>query len=187
MRYLIDSGLASDGVRSLVREARKVAALAGAGARAVRDRSRAVSKRLRAMSRALARRSGERKAEVLRLTGECGELLWRSVGEARRLAAAIEGRARGRGAQAKLSAARRLTERAERCEKVVEQISKRIAGEPISLRRARLALRSRRAPDPQGQAGPTDRVRLRHPAMRDHRLDQAGTAQPSPAARLATG
>jgi IS5 family transposase len=134
VRYPTDSGLASDGVRSLAREARKVAALAGEGAKAVRDRSRAVGKRLRAISRTLARRSGERKAEVLRLTGECGELLRRSVGETRRLAAAIKGRARGRGAQAKLSAARRLTELAERCEKVAEQIVKRIAGEPISDR-----------------------------------------------------
>ncbi len=134
VRYPTDSGLAADGVKALAREARKMLSLAGKETKAVRDRSRALGKRLRAMSRTLARRSGERKAEVLRLTGECGELLRRSVGEARRLAAAVKGRARGRGAQAKLSAARRLTELAERCEKVSEQIAKRIAGEPISDR-----------------------------------------------------
>lgn len=139
VRHPTDSGLAADGVRALAREARKVAALAGEGAGAVRDRSRAVGRRLRTMSRTLARRSGERKAEVLCLTGECGELLRRSVAEARRMSAAIRKRARGRGAQAKLSAARRLTELAERCEKVDEQIAKRLAGEPIKDRLVSLA------------------------------------------------
>ena len=139
VRYPTDSGLAADGVKALAREARKAAALAGKETKAVRDRSRAVGKRLRAMSRTLARRSGERKAEVLRLTGECGELLRRSVAETRRMAAAIKSRARGRGAQAKLSAARRLTELAERCEKVGEQIAKRLAGKPISNRLVSLA------------------------------------------------
>ena len=131
VRYPTDSDLAADGVRSLAREARRMLSLAGKETKAVRDRSRAVGRRLRAISRTLARRSGERKAEVLRLTEECGELLRRSVGEARKLAAAVKGRARGRGAQAKLSAARQLTELAERCEKVAGQIAKRIAGEPI--------------------------------------------------------
>jgi IS5 family transposase len=134
VRYPTGSGLAGDGVKALARKMRKMLSLAGEETKAVRDRSRAVGKRLRAMSRTLARRSGERKAEVLRLTGECGELLRRSIGEARKLAATIKGRARGRGAQTKLSAARRLTELAERCEKVTEQISKRIAGEPTSDR-----------------------------------------------------
>jgi IS5 family transposase len=139
VRHPTDSGLAAHGVRVLAREARRAAALAGEGAGAVRDRSRAVGRRLRAMSRTLARRSGERKAEVLRLTGECGKLLRRSVAEARRMSAAIRKRARGRGAQAKLRAARRLGELAERCEKVDEQIAKRLAGEPIKDRLVSLA------------------------------------------------
>lgn len=156
VRYPTDSGLAADGVRALAREARKMHSLAGKGTTAVRDRSRAVGRRLRAISRTLARRSGERKAEVLRLTGECGELLRRSVGEARKLAATIKGRARGRGAQAKLSAARRLTELAERCEKVGEQIAKRLAGEPISDRLVSLADPDAR-PIRKGKAGkPTE-------------------------------
>lgn len=131
VRYPTDSGLAAEGVRSLAREARRALSLAGGEAKAVRNRSRAVGKRLRAISRTLARRSGERKAEVLRLTGECGALLRRSIGETRKLAAQIKGRARGRGAAAKLSAARGLTELAGRCEKVASQIAKRIAGKPI--------------------------------------------------------
>jgi IS5 family transposase len=98
VRYPTDSGLAADGVKALAREARKMLSLAGEETKAGRDRSRAVGKRLRALSRTLARRSGERKTEVLRLTGECGELLRRSVREARKLAAAVKGRARGRGA-----------------------------------------------------------------------------------------
>lgn len=134
VRYPTDSELSADGVRVLAREARKVTSLAGKGTKAVRDRSRAVGKRLRAISRTLARRSGERKEEVLRLTGECGELLSRSVREAKQMAAAIRRRARGRGAQAKLRAAAKLTELAERCERVAEQVRKRLAGEPIPHR-----------------------------------------------------
>ncbi len=156
VRYPTDSRLAADGVRALAREARKVAALAGEGAMAVRDRSRAVGRRLRAISRTLERRSGERRSEVLRLTGECGELLARSVAETRRMAAAIRGRARGRGARAKLGAAQRLTEQARRCEKVGEQIARRLAGKPITDRLVSLADPDAR-PIRKGKAGkPTE-------------------------------
>lgn len=139
VRYPTDSGLAADGVRTLAREARKLRSLTGEGTRVVRDRSRAVGRRLRAISRTLPRRIGERKAQVLRLTGECGELLSRSVAEARRMAGEIKRRARGRGAQAKLQAAARLTELTERCERIVEQIRKRLAGERIADRLISLA------------------------------------------------
>jgi len=156
VRYPTDSELAGRGVRSLAREARKVAGLAGKEAGAVRDRSRAVGRRLRAISRTLARRSGERKAEVMRLTGECGALLGRSVREARQMAAAIRRRARGRGARAKLRSAAKLTELAERCEKVREQIAKRLAGEPISDRLVSLSDPDAR-PIRKGKAGkPTE-------------------------------
>ena len=156
VRYPTDSGLAADGVRALAREARRAATLAGSKARVVRDRSRAMGRRLRAISRTLERRGGERKAEILRLTGECGELLARSVTETRRMAAAIKSRARGRGAQAKLGAVRRLTELSERCEKVGEQIARRLAGEPISDRLVSLADPDAR-PIRKGKAGkPTE-------------------------------
>ena len=71
---------------------------------------------------------------MLELTAQTGRLLGRSVKEARRLAAQARRRARGRGAQAKLKAARQLEELAERCEKVVEQIKKRVKGEKITDR-----------------------------------------------------
>jgi transposase, IS5 family len=71
---------------------------------------------------------------VLGLTAETGELLERSVKEARRLAAVARRRARGRGARAKLKAAARLEELADRCEKVAGQVARRVAGEPIKHR-----------------------------------------------------
>ncbi len=75
--------------------------------------SPALGKRLRGISRTPLDRSGKRKAAIMRLTGECGELISRSVREARQLAREIRRRVRGRGAQAKLRAAAKLTEPAE--------------------------------------------------------------------------
>jgi len=60
--------------------------------------------------------------------------LERSVKEARKLAALARRRARGRGAQAKLKAARALEQLADRCEKITEQITKRVSGEKITDR-----------------------------------------------------
>jgi transposase, IS5 family len=134
IRYPTDSGLASDGIRALAREGRKLAAKIGAKRTAVRDRSRAAGRRLRALTRSMRRRSGQAKEEVLELTKQTGELLAKSVKEARRLAADARRRARGRGARAKLKAARKLEELADRCEKVTEQITKRITGEKITDR-----------------------------------------------------
>ncbi len=71
---------------------------------------------------------------MLDLTEQAGQLLERSVKEARRLAAAARRRAPGRGANAKLKAAARLQELADRFEKVDSQIRQRVKGEPISDR-----------------------------------------------------
>jgi transposase, IS5 family len=131
IRYPTDSGLAADGVSALAREGRKLAAKIGEKRTAVRDRSRAAGRRLRALGRSMRRRSGQAKEEVLELTKQTGRLLARSVKEARRLAATARRRARGRGAQAKLKAARKFE---ELCEKVVEQITKRVRGEKITDR-----------------------------------------------------
>jgi IS5 family transposase len=139
VRYPNDAALAVDATRTLAREAAKARPLAGSGARHVRDRSRAAGRRLRLIGRTLGRRAGEAKAAVLRLTGEAGELVGRSVTEARALAAQLRGRARGRGAQAKLAAARRLDELAERAAKVDRQIRQRLAGETITDRLVSLA------------------------------------------------
>jgi IS5 family transposase len=93
-----------------------------------------MGRRLRAISRTIRRRSGEAKTEVLALTAQTGELLKASIPEARRLAATAQSRARGRGAQAKLKAAAGLERLADRCAKVATQITRRVAGEPISDR-----------------------------------------------------
>jgi IS5 family transposase len=71
---------------------------------------------------------------VLKLAAQTGELLERSVKEARRLAKVTRSKARGRGAKAKLRAAGKLEELADRCEKVSSRIRQRVAGEPISDR-----------------------------------------------------
>jgi IS5 family transposase len=57
-----------------------------------------------------------------------------SIKEARTLAQTARRRARGRGAQAKLKAAKRLEGLAARCEKVARQIKQRVNGEPIKDR-----------------------------------------------------
>ena len=134
VKYPTDSGLASSGVTVLAREGRKLAKLIGEKKARVRDRSRSMGRKLRAITRTVRRRSGEAKQEVLKLTEQTGELLERSVKEARRLAKIARGTARGRGAKAKLRAAAKLEEMADRCEKVAGQIRKRVKGEPIKDR-----------------------------------------------------
>lgn len=143
VRYPTDSGLAADAVRTLAREARRLRAKAGTLAR-VQDRSRAVGKRLRAIGRTLRRRTGQAKTEVLALTGEAGDLLARSLRETRALVAEASTTAdrlvRSRNNKTRRQAAtiragiERLEQLAVRSEKVVEQIRKRLAGEPISER-----------------------------------------------------
>jgi transposase, IS5 family len=134
VRWPTDSGLAADGVKALAREGRKLAARVAEKRTAVRDRSRAMGRKLRALTRTIRRRSGEAKREVLKLTEQTGQLLETSIKEARKLAATARRRARGRGAQAKLKAAKTLEELADRCEKVSSQIRQRVAGEPIKDR-----------------------------------------------------
>ena len=139
VKYPTDAGLAAHGVRALAREARKLGALVAEQGRRVRDRSRAMGRTLRALTRTIRRRSGEAKSEVLKLTAKTGKLLEQSIAETRRLAAIARRRARGRGAKAKLRAAAKLQELADRCEKVARQIKQRVAGEPIKDRLVSLA------------------------------------------------
>jgi IS5 family transposase len=134
IKYPTDAGLAAHGVKALAREGRKLAVKIAETTVRVRDRSRAMGRKLRAVTRTIRRRSGEAKAEVLALTAQTGELLKASIKEARRLAATARRKARGRGAQAKLRAARALDELAERCEKVATQIGQRVRGEKITDR-----------------------------------------------------
>ncbi len=134
MNYPTDAGLASAGVRALAREGRKLATKVGAKRTAVRERSRSMGRKLRGLSRTIRRRSGEAKEEVMALIAETGRLLERSVKEARRLAATARDRARGRGAKAKLRAAAEFSELADRCQRVSEQITKRVSGEKITER-----------------------------------------------------
>lgn len=152
VRFPSDLGLAGDAVRVLAREAAKARVGASRSVRGVRDRSRAINRRLRLLNRTLQRRTGKGKELALRLTGEAGELLRRSVAETRRLARELRERARGRGAQAKLAAARRLEELAERGEKVARQIRQRLAGERITDRLVSLADPDAR-PIRKGKAG----------------------------------
>ena len=181
IRYPTDSGLAADGVRALAREGRKLAAKIGAKRTAVRDRSRAAGRRLRALGRSMRRRSGQAKEEVLELTKQTGKLLAKSVKEARALAAEARRRARGRGARAKLKAARALEALANRCEKVIEQIRKRLNGEKITDR-----LVSLRDPDARpickGKLSTAQPVRLRRSDVRDDREHQAGCPRVRPPA-----
>jgi transposase, IS5 family len=139
VKYPTDAGLASHGVKALAREGRKLAKLVGEKRARVRDRSRSMGVKLRAVTRTIRRRSGEAKSEVLALTAQTGELLGRSVTEARKLVAAARRNARGRGAKAKLRAAGRLEDLADRCEKVAGQIQQRVAGKPIKDRIVSLA------------------------------------------------
>jgi transposase, IS5 family len=105
----------------------------------VRDRSRQIGKTVRQISRTLARRTGRNVEAVLELNQQAGAAIGRTVREARRLAAEARRSARGRGAQAKLTAATRLDELAARCQRIAAQIAQRLAGEPISERLVSLA------------------------------------------------
>ena len=134
VRWPTDAGLAADGVKALAREGRKLAAKIGEKRTTVRDRTRSIGRKLRTLTRTIRKRTGEAKREVLELTEQTGQLLERSIKEARTLAATARRRARGRGAQAKLKAATRLEELADRCEKVTGQIKQRVNGEPIKDR-----------------------------------------------------
>jgi transposase, IS5 family len=126
--------LALQGTRALAREGRKLAGRLRGPTRRVVDRSRRIGKLVRAISRTLARRTGQRTGEVLALNAKAERALCRSIREARVLAAQARAVARGRGARAKLRAARRLEDLADRCQRVVTQIQQRQRGEQISDR-----------------------------------------------------
>src|SRR5204862_4776655 len=66
--------------------------------------------------------------------GAAGQFDGRCVREGRGVAERLRRRARGRGAQAKLVAARRLHELADRAGKIARQIRQRLAGERITDR-----------------------------------------------------
>jgi transposase, IS5 family len=154
VRYPTDIGLAADAAAALAHAAATVGRVAGPDAPRVQDRSRAVGRRQRRLNRTLAARTGQGKPTALRLTGEAGRLVERSVREARRVAEHLRRRARGRGAQAKLNAARRLDELADRAGKVARQIRQRLAGEKITDRLVSIA-------DPD--ARPIRKGKLRQP------------------------
>ena len=138
IRYPSDAVLALQGVRALAREGRKLSKVIG-GKVPVRDRSRSVGRAVRAISKTLARRIGEAKAHVMKLNEQAGRLIARSAREAKRLAAAARASARGRGARAKLRAAKRLEELASRCRKVADQIDRRVRGLKITDRLVSIA------------------------------------------------
>jgi IS5 family transposase len=75
----------------------------------------------------------------MKLNQQAGRLIAQSAGEAKRLAAAAKASARGRGAQAKLRAAKQLEELTSRCQKVVEQIDRRVRGLKITDRLVSIA------------------------------------------------
>src|SRR5829696_1462990 len=139
IRYPTDAGLAWQGARALAREGRKLAGRLRGPTRRVVDRSRQLGRTVRAISRTLVRRTGQRGAAVMELNAKAGRVLARSVGEARALAAQARASARGRGAQAKLQAARQLEELADRCQRITAQIRQRQRGEPIADRLVSLA------------------------------------------------
>jgi IS5 family transposase len=139
VRYPSDAMLAWQGARALAREGRKLAGrLRGPSAR-VTDRSRQLGKLTRSISKTLARRTGQRTDQVLALNVRAGQVLARSVRQARKLATQARAAARGRGAKAKLRAARRLEELADRCQRIVTQIQQRQRGERITDRLVSLA------------------------------------------------
>jgi transposase, IS5 family len=134
IRYPTDAVLAWQGARALAREGHKLAGrLRGQAVRVV-DRSRRIGKLVRAISKTLARRTGQRVDQVLVLNAKAGQAMARSIREARRLVAQAPAAARGRGARAKLRAARQLEDLADRCQRVATQIQQRSRGEKISDR-----------------------------------------------------
>ena len=139
VRYPSDAVLALQGARALAREGRKLNALVRHTSTRVVDRSRSIGRTVRTISRTLARRTGRRTEEVVELNAKAGRAMGRSVREARRLAAEVRAQARGRGARAKLDAARRIEQLAERAERVGRQIEARLAGAPIADRIVSLA------------------------------------------------
>jgi IS5 family transposase len=139
IRYPSDAMLALQGVRALAREGRKLNAVIRDATVRVVDRSRSVGRVVRAVSKTLGRRTGEAQQQVMALNKRAGGLIARSAREARTVAAAARAHARGRGARAKLRAAADLELLAERCERIADQIDRRVHGVKISDRLVSLA------------------------------------------------
>jgi IS5 family transposase len=139
IRYPTDGVLAWQGARVLAREGRKLAGRLRGPTMRVVDRSRQLSKTVRAISRTLVRRTGQRRDEVMKLNTKAGRILARSIREARALVAKARAAARGRGAQTKLHAARRLEELTDRCQRIATQIQQRSRGEKLTDRLVSLA------------------------------------------------
>jgi transposase, IS5 family len=139
IRYPSDAMLAWQGARALAREGRRLAGRLRRPTVRVADRSRQLGRLVRAISKTLARRTGQRRDEVMKLNAKAGRVLARSVGQAQALATQARAAARGRGTQAKLGAARRLEELADRCQRIVVQIQQRARGEKITDRLVSLA------------------------------------------------
>ncbi len=135
IRFPTDAGLAYDGVVLLAREARRLAGVAGAGAPRVRDRGRGAKGKVAAtrafVEAPLRRGEGRGPPDHRGMQGmpECGDLLGKTVREARRLVAHLQA-----GSEAQQAAATGLVVHVERCERICEQIRKRLAGEPIKDR-----------------------------------------------------
>lgn len=129
VKFPTDAGLAGDGMALLARAGKRLGGLAGPGAPRVCDRCRGAKGRLRRLGRTLKRRNGEAKAETLRITGEMGDLLGKSVCEARQLQAFLK-----TGSNAQQAAAPPLGTLIADCEKIIDQITARLAGEKISDR-----------------------------------------------------
>ncbi len=130
IRYPTDAGLAADGIGLIARVAREVSGVAGKHAPRVRDRSRRAHSRMRHLGRSLKRRTDEAKQEVLQITGEMGDILGLSIAEAKRLCAYLS----TQDSEAHKRAANRLQTLLSDCERVAEQIRKRLAGEAITDR-----------------------------------------------------
>jgi IS5 family transposase len=123
----------------LARESRKLAGRLRRPTVHVVDRSRQLGRLVRSISKTLTRRTGQRRDEVMKLNAKAGRVLARSVHQARALAAQARAAAHGRGAQAKLQAARQLEVLTDRCQRIVTQIQQRTRGEKIGDRLVSLA------------------------------------------------
>ena len=180
VKYPTDAGLASQGVRALAREGRKLAKLVGEKKRRVRDRSRAMGRKLRAITRTIRRRSGRRRPRCC-ADRQTGELLERSIAESRRLAAVVAqaGARAGREGEAEGGGQARGDGGPLREGRPADQAARRGRADP--------ATGSCRCSDPdarpirKGKLGKPNEFGLRHPAGGGDRAHPARRARADPA------
>jgi transposase, IS5 family len=118
----------------------------------------------------------------MELNPQAGRILARSIGEAGTLAAQARASARGRGAQAKLGAGRRLEELADHCQGIATQIQQRSRGEKLTDRLVSLSDPDAR-PIRKGKLGKPNEfgyVSWRWPARLAIRARTACSARPWP-------